>query len=68
MILKFLKKPLKLESYDKNRGQNKNIENLDTNIDYHHAKKRIKCKPIILTLKGTTMTWFKTLEDDLINS
>lgn len=37
-------------------------------INYNQTQGAVKCKFFMLTLKGSTMTWFKVLLDGSINS
>lgn len=58
----------KMETYDGTTNANEHVEHLDIVLDYHQAWGAVKCKLFALTLKGATMTWFKGLEDNSINS
>ncbi|MCH80822.1 hypothetical protein A2U01_0001596 [Trifolium medium] len=57
-----------LETYDGTKDPDEHLEHIDTILDYYQAPGAIKCRLFVLTLKGPTMTWFKGLEDDSIDS
>jgi hypothetical protein len=63
-----LEKPPKLETYDGIADPDEHFEHIDTVLDYHQVCGPVKCKLFLLTLKGSDMTWFKGLKDDLIDS
>jgi hypothetical protein len=54
--------PPKIEPYDGTADYDKHVEHIDT-VDSH-----LKCKLFVLTLKWSTMTWFKGLSDGSIRS
>lgn len=60
--------PPKLETYEDTTNPNKHEEHIDTVLNYHQAQREVKCKLFVLTLKCATMTWFKGLEDNSVNS
>lgn len=63
-----MEKPLKLEFYDGTGNPDEHVDNIDTVVNYYQGQEAVKCKLFILSLKGATMTWFKGLEDESINS
>ncbi|MCI46252.1 hypothetical protein A2U01_0067492, partial [Trifolium medium] len=63
-----LEKSPKLETYDGSTDPDEHVEHIDTILDYFQARRPIKCKLFVLTLKGAALTWFKGLEDNSIDS
>lgn len=57
-----MEKPTKLETYDETRDPYEHL----TMQDYHKSIRVVKGKVFVLTLKGTSMKWFKGLKDNSI--
>lgn len=68
VILKSLEKSLKLEFYEETGDLDEHMEHVDIVLYYHPARGIIKCQLFVFTLKDGTMTWFKRLVDDSIDS
>lgn len=60
-------KSLEIGELWQNRGSRRTYW-ADTIMDYYHARGAGKCKLFILTLKGATMTWLKSLPDGSMGS
>lgn len=67
-IPRFFANPPNSKTYDGTTNPDEHMEHIDTVLDYHQAQGAVKCKLFVLTLKGTAISWFKGLEDNLINS
>jgi hypothetical protein len=68
VILTALEKLLKLDFYNETGDLDEQMEHVDIVLYYHQASSVVKCQLFILTLKESTMTQFKRLVDDSIDS
>lgn len=62
-ILKSLKNPQKIQSFDETRDPYENNEHMDERLKYYHAHGAVIWKLFALTLTGLEMAWLKALMD-----
>ncbi|MCI02730.1 hypothetical protein A2U01_0023764 [Trifolium medium] len=67
-IPKSLEKPPKLQTYDGTGDPDEHVEHIDTILDYHGGRGGVRCKLFVQTLKGSAMTWLKSLPDKSVRS
>lgn len=49
-------------------GSDKPIKHMGNMLNYYHVEGVMKYKIFASTLKGSSMTWFKTLPDESVDS
>jgi hypothetical protein len=63
-----LEKPPAMDTYDGTTDPDDHIENVEAVLDYRRVRGAIKCKLFSTTLRKATMTWYKNLPLESIDS
>jgi hypothetical protein len=63
-----LEKPPAMDTYDGTTDPDDHIENVEVVLDYRRVRGAIKCKLFSTTLRKATMTWYKNLPLESIDS
>jgi len=63
-----LEKPPQMDSYDEISDADEHIENIEVVLTYRSVRGALKCKLFVTTLRRRSITWFKNLKRNSIDS